>query len=63
MSGATSTLIGAYIASGSETSILEGGNFHDITITQNVSTGGDMALRSSAWPLPWLPTLKFPTMN
>ena len=40
MSGATSTLIGAYIASGSLTSILEGGNFHDITITGNVSTGG-----------------------
>ncbi|MCB9285159.1 MAG: T9SS type A sorting domain-containing protein [Lewinellaceae bacterium] len=40
MSGATSTLIGAYIASGSTISILEGGDFHDILITQNVSTGG-----------------------
>ena len=40
MSGATSTLIGAYIASGSETSILAAGNFHNLAFTGNVSTGG-----------------------
>ncbi len=40
MTGTTSTLVGAYIASGSETSILTAGNFHDITITQNSSNGG-----------------------
>lgn len=40
MSGSNSTLVGAYIASGSTTSILEGGNFNNITITQNYSQGG-----------------------
>jgi len=40
MAGSNSTLVGGYIASGSETSILEGGNFHDITITQNYTLSG-----------------------
>jgi hypothetical protein len=40
MSGATSTLVGAYIASGSETSILTTGNFHNLTFNNNKSEGG-----------------------
>ncbi len=40
MPGTTSTLTGAYIASGSETSILETGDFHNISITNNRSSGG-----------------------
>lgn len=40
MSGSSSTLIGGFIASGSETSILTTGNFHNITFTNDTSTGG-----------------------
>lgn len=40
LTGTNSTLYGAYIASGSETSILETGDFHDITITGNTADGG-----------------------
>lgn len=40
ITGTTSTLYGAYVASGSETSILTTGDFHDITFTGNTSTGG-----------------------
>lgn len=40
MPGTNSTLVGAYIASGSETSILESGDFHDISIIGNTSSGG-----------------------
>ncbi len=40
ISGTNSTLYGAYIVSGSETSILEGGDFHNILITQNSAQGG-----------------------
>lgn len=40
MSNTTSTLDGAYIASGSETSILVTGNFHNLTLTGNSSEGG-----------------------
>lgn len=38
--GTTSTLTGGYIASGSTTSILETGDFHNITFIGNKSTGG-----------------------
>ena len=40
MTGTSSTLIGAYIASGSTTSILVTGDFHDITISECASSGG-----------------------
>ncbi|MBK6642713.1 MAG: T9SS type A sorting domain-containing protein [Bacteroidetes bacterium] len=40
MPGTNSTLVGAYIASGSETSILESGDFHDINILNNIANGG-----------------------
>ncbi len=40
MTATTSTLNGAYVASGSETSILETGDFHNITITGDTATGG-----------------------
>lgn len=40
MSGSSSTLIGAYIASGSETSILDSGDFHFISIINDTATGG-----------------------
>lgn len=40
MTGTSSTLIGAYIASGSTTSILVTGDFHDIIITGCVASGG-----------------------
>lgn len=40
MSGTTSTLYGAYVASGSETSILTTGDFHDITFLNDTATGG-----------------------
>ncbi|MBK7970316.1 MAG: T9SS type A sorting domain-containing protein [Bacteroidetes bacterium] len=40
MPGTNSTLVGAYIASGSETSILESGDFHDINILDNFANGG-----------------------
>ncbi|HKR04598.1 MAG TPA: T9SS type A sorting domain-containing protein [Bacteroidia bacterium] len=40
MTGTSSTLIGGYIASGSATSILVTGDFHDVTITGCVATGG-----------------------
>lgn len=40
MSGTTSTLYGAYVASGSETSILTTGDFHDITFINDTATGG-----------------------
>jgi hypothetical protein len=40
MSGTTSTLVGAYIASGSETSILTTGDFHNLTFNNNKSEGG-----------------------
>ncbi|MCX6269786.1 MAG: T9SS type A sorting domain-containing protein [Bacteroidetes bacterium] len=40
ITGTNSTLYGAYIASGSETSILETGDFHYITMTGNTSDGG-----------------------
>ncbi len=40
MPGTNSTLVGAYIASGSETSILETGDFHDINILNNIANGG-----------------------
>lgn len=40
MPGTTSTLVGAYIASGSETSILSAGDFHDIQIIDNTANGG-----------------------
>lgn len=40
LTGTTSTLYGAYIASGSETSILEAGNFNNISILNNFATGG-----------------------
>lgn len=40
LSGTTSTLYGAYVASGSETSILTTGDFHSISFTGNTATGG-----------------------
>jgi hypothetical protein len=40
ISGTTSTLIGAYIASGSTTSILSTGDFHNISITNDTAIGG-----------------------
>jgi len=40
ISGTTSTLFGSIVASGSETSILEPGNFHRLTISGNTCTGG-----------------------
>lgn len=40
MKTATSTLFGAYVASGSETSILETGTFHNLNFTNNKATGG-----------------------
>lgn len=40
MKNATSTLFGAYVASGSETSILETGLFHNLSFTNNKATGG-----------------------
>jgi hypothetical protein len=40
LSGTTSTLIGSIVASGSETSILEPGVFHRVTISGNTCTGG-----------------------
>ncbi len=40
MPGSISTLVGAYIASGSFTSILDSGNFHFINIINNMATGG-----------------------
>lgn len=40
MTGTSSTLIGAYIASGSPSSILVTGDFHDITITGCTASGG-----------------------
>jgi hypothetical protein len=40
MTGTISTLCGAYVASGSTTSILETGDFHNITVTGCYSTGG-----------------------
>ncbi|MBK9415142.1 MAG: T9SS type A sorting domain-containing protein [Bacteroidetes bacterium] len=40
MSGTTSTLYGAYVASGSETSILTTGDFHDLTFFNDTATGG-----------------------
>ena len=41
MTGSTSTLVGGYIASGSETSILAAGDFHNINIVLNkTNTGG-----------------------
>lgn len=41
MNGSTSTLVGGYIASDSATSILAGGNFHNINIILNkTNTGG-----------------------
>lgn len=40
ISGTTSTLTGSIVASGSETSILDPGSFHDIYIASNTVTGG-----------------------
>ncbi|REJ80539.1 MAG: T9SS C-terminal target domain-containing protein [Bacteroidetes bacterium] len=40
ISGTTSTLYGSIVASGSETSILETGNFHRLTIVNNTTVGG-----------------------
>jgi hypothetical protein len=40
MTATTTTLNGAYVASGSETSILTTGDFHNITITHDTATGG-----------------------
>lgn len=40
MTGTNSTLVGGYICSGSETSILAAGDFHDINITNNSTNGG-----------------------
>ncbi len=40
MTGTSSTLVGAYICSGGETSILAAGDFHIINILDNYSTGG-----------------------
>lgn len=40
MAGTTSTLVGGYICSGSETSILSAGDFHDINIVENSTNGG-----------------------
>ncbi|MEO8086146.1 MAG: T9SS type A sorting domain-containing protein [Bacteroidota bacterium] len=40
MSGSTSTLVGAYIASGSMTSILDSGDFHFINIVNDTAVGG-----------------------
>lgn len=40
ISGTTSTLYGGFVASGSETSILETGDFHNISFNNNKSTGG-----------------------
>jgi hypothetical protein len=40
MTGTNSTLVGGYIVSGSETSILSAGDFHDIHIMNNTSDGG-----------------------
>lgn len=40
MSGTNSTLVGAYIASGSLTSILDSGDFHFINIINDTATGG-----------------------
>ncbi|MEP7263591.1 MAG: T9SS type A sorting domain-containing protein [Bacteroidota bacterium] len=40
IAGTTSTLYGSIVASGSETSILDPGNFHDVTIYHNTLQGG-----------------------
>jgi hypothetical protein len=40
LTGTSSTLYGAYIASGGNTSILTTGDFHDINIVNNTSSGG-----------------------
>lgn len=40
LTGTSSTLYGAYIASGGNTSILETGDFHNINILNNTATGG-----------------------
>jgi hypothetical protein len=40
LTGTSSTLYGAYIASGGNTSILTTGDFHDINIINNTSSGG-----------------------
>jgi len=40
INGTTSTLTGSIVASGSETSILDPGSFHDIYIASNTLTGG-----------------------
>jgi hypothetical protein len=40
MGTTTSTLFGGYVASGSETSILETGTFHNLSVTNNKTTGG-----------------------
>lgn len=40
LSGTISTLYGAYVASGSETSILSTGDFHNISFINNTATGG-----------------------
>jgi hypothetical protein len=40
ISGTTSTLYGAYVASGSLTSILDSGNFHNINFISNEAAGG-----------------------
>ena len=40
LTGTISTLYGAYVASGSETSILSAGDFHNILINNNMSKGG-----------------------
>jgi hypothetical protein len=40
MSGSNSTLVGAYIVSGSVTSILDSGEFHFINIVNDTATGG-----------------------
>lgn len=40
MPATTSTLVGGFIASGSETSILETGDFHNITFTNDTTIGG-----------------------
>ena len=40
MTGSNSTLVGGFIASGSETSILTAGNYQNISFTGNTTVGG-----------------------